>query len=98
MLGVDYDDLYDKIDELEKRSVDNSYELHYTRQMIMKILAHIIAADLAQDKVMAFGELTFEKSRDEFLCELNCHIAKVHFTQDELNDISKILEESKKFI
>lgn len=79
------------IEEVVKRNVDISYELHYTKQMLMKILAHIIAYN---------GRMSapVEEIIKEFLDELNEHHAKVHFTQDELNDIKSVIEESKKFI
>ena len=74
------------------------YKAQYHRQLLIKILAHIIAMDLAEDKEMGFGGGTFKRSQEALLSDLNCHIAKVHFAQDEINDIKIIIEEAKKLI
>lgn len=85
-------------EELMKRGADLNYQVHYNKQLLMKILAHVIALDLSEDKLMGFGELTTDRSIAAFLSDLNIHIAKVHFTDDEITDITNIIEESKKFI
>lgn len=79
------------LEELMKRGADLAYQVHYNRQLLMKILAHIIAYN---GRETAYTEEIIK----EFMDELDEHHAKVHFTADELNDITKILEESKKFI
>ena len=86
-----------------KINVDLAYELHYNKQLLMKLLAHVIAErahyglhdDVPQDesKTEWVG-----RTAKELLKELNEHYAKVHLTQDEISDIKDIIEESKKFI
>ena len=82
-----------------KRSVDNSYELHYNRQLLMKLLAHFIAVSIHKDEKFLERPLDDKEININILIrDLNSHEAKVHFTQDEINDIKIIIEESKKFI
>lgn len=85
-----------------KVTVDISYELHYTKQLLTKILAHLVAErahyglhdDLPQDEPKSEW---VNKIGIDIIKELNEHYAKVHFTQDEINDIKTIIEEAKKF-
>lgn len=71
---------------------DLAYQVHYNRQLLMKILAHFLAIEAT------FWNAPANDICEKFIENLNSHTAKVHFTVDEINDITKIIEESKKFI
>lgn len=69
-----------------------SYKVHYNRQLLMKLLAHFIAIDAT------FWSASANDVCEKFIENLNSHTAKVHFTQDEIDGITNILEESKRFV
>lgn len=71
---------------------DLAYQVHYNRQLLMKLLAHFIAIDAE------FWSAPTNDVAEKFIENLNSHVAKVHFTVDEIKDITKIVEEAKKFI
>src|SRR4030067_1771668 len=91
-----------KVINENKRSVDIPHELHYIKQLLMKILAHVLAErahyglrdDMPQDESKVEW---VSKIGVDIIKELNEHYAKAHFNQDEINDIKNIIEEAKKF-
>lgn len=64
-------------------------------------MVEILGTRITPDNITKLEKIKFLFSAriiDTYIKELNIHYAKVHFTQDEINDIRSMIEEAKKFI